>query len=307
MRRGHLYNGVRAVLEFKTGVAVVANSISEVTRRAILDYIIGTGVNWAGRLQEDEFLARLYDLPNLPSTDFRFNNAAGDIRQHRINWEDWESDWTFYDPRFNLLRASDVEFLRFLCETIHPVVRPDAEQGQKIVSAYNQELKADGWHLVERSQLSGRPVFDAEKLGGRTEIFEQPTGWQKVDRQLQEVRLRLDTADSEEQFQAVGLLCREVLISVAQAVFDPLQHSPLDPINPSSTDAKRMLESIFESELLGTANEEARAHAKAALRLALALQHKRTADFRMTALCAEATSSVVNLLAVLAGRRGRSL
>lgn len=55
------------------------------------------------------------------------------------------------------------------------------------------------------------------------------------------------------------------------------------------------------------ANEEARAHARAALRLALALQHKRTADFRIAALCAEATASVVNILAVLAGRRGRSL
>jgi uncharacterized protein (DUF1778 family) len=49
----------------------------------------------------------------------------------------------------------------------------------------------------------------------------------------------------------------------------------------------------------------ATAHAKEALRLALALQHRRTADFRMAALCAEATNSVVNILAVLVGRRGR--
>lgn len=68
-----------------------------------------------------------------------------------------------------------------------------------------------------------------------------------------------------------------------------------------------MLEGFFTAELKGGANEEARAHAKGALRLALALQHKRTADFRMAALCAEATSSVVNIVAVLAGRRGRSL
>ena len=39
----------------------------------------------------------------------------------------------------------------------------------------------------------------------------------------------------------------------------------------------------------------------------LALQHKRTTDFRMAALSAEATSSVVNLLAVLCGRRGRPM
>ena len=155
--------------------------------------------------------------------------------------------------------------------------------------------------------MSGKPIFAAQRIGGRLEVFEEPTGWQKVDRQLQEVRLRLDTAESEEQYQAVGLLCREVLISVAQEVFDPDSHRSTDGVDPSGTDAKRMLEAIFNAELEGLANEEARAHAKGALRLALALQHKRTADFRMAALCAEATSSLVNMLAVIGGRRGRSL
>jgi hypothetical protein len=64
-----------------------------------------------------------------------------------------------------------------------------------------------------------------------------------------------------------------------------------------------MIEPIFEAELAGATNTEARAHAKAAIRLALALQHKRTADFRTAALCAEGTVSVVNMLAIIAGRR----
>ena len=136
-------------------------------------------------------------------------------------------------------------------------------------------------------------------------MFEEPTGWQKVDRQLQEVRLRLDTAKTEEQFQGVGLLCREALISAAQDVFDPSRHPSIDETKPSDTDARRMLEAIFEAELSGSSNAEARAHAKAATRLALALQHKRTADFRTAALCAEGTFSVVNMLAILEGRRNR--
>jgi hypothetical protein len=234
-------------------------------------------------------------------------NAAGDIHQHRVNWQDWENDWVFYDSRFNLLRAPDEQFLRFLCETAHPVVRPDPDKARELVAAYNRELAADGWSIVEAKQISGRPVYAPERIGQRAQVFEEPTGWQRVDRQLQEVRLRLDTAQSEEQYQAIGLLCREVLISVAQEVYDSDRHSSHDGIVPSDTDAKRMLEAFFTEELEGGANEEARTHAKAALRLALALQHKRTADFRMAALCAEATSSVVNILAVLGGRRGRSL
>jgi hypothetical protein len=285
----------------------MSNDVSEVTRRAIMDSISASGTNWAGRLQEDDFLARLYDLTSMRSTDHRIRTAAGDIHQHRINWRDWEDDWVFYDTRFNLLRTSDEEFLRFLCETVHPIVRPDATEARNLVASYNLELKADGWSLVEGRQISGRPIFVPQKIGQRVEVFEEPTGWLKVDRQLQEVRLRLDTAESEEQYQAVGLLCREVLISVAQEVYDPDCHPSQDNVCPSDTDSGRMLEAFFNNELMGSGNEESRAHAKAALRLALALQHKRTADFRMAALCAEATSSVVNILAVLGGRRGRSL
>ncbi len=285
----------------------MSNEISEVTRLAIVDFLSTSGIDWAGRLQEDDFLARLYDLTSMRSTDNRMRNAASDIHQHRVDWQDWEDHWVFYDSRFNLLRAPDETFLRFLCETVHPVVRLDVDDARNLVASYNQELAADGWSLVEAKQISGLPVFAPQKVGQRTQVFEEPTGWQKVDRQLQEVRLRLDTAESEEHYQTVGLLCREVLISVAQDVYDPDRHPAQDGCAPSNTDAGRMLGSFFSAELKGGGNEEARAHAKAALRLALALQHKRTADFRMAALCAEATSSVVNVLAVLAGRRGRSL
>lgn len=282
------------------------NSITEVTHRTIIDYLTSFG-NWSGRLSEDEFLSRLYDLSNLPSKDYRFKDAAGDIRQHRgLNW-DWEDDWVFYDTRFNLLHGSDENFLRFLSETVHPVVRPDTEKAKELVNAFNTELQKDGWQLVEIKQMSGKPIFGPQKTEGRTEVFEEPTGWPKVDRQVQGVRLRLETAETEEHYQTVGLLCREILISVAQQVYNPAVHKSTDGVHPSDTDAKRMLESYFEQELAGGANEEARKYAKAALGLAIALQHKRTANFQMAALCAEETFSVVNILAVLAGRQSRTI
>ena len=78
--------------------------------------------------------------------------------------------------------------------------------------------------------------------GRQSEIFEEPTGWAKVDRGLGEIRERLEKADAEEQFQAIGLLCRETLISLAQTVFDKSIHITVDGIEPSDTDGKRMLE-----------------------------------------------------------------
>lgn len=279
------------------------NSISEVTRRSIIDHVTISGIVWSGRLREDEFLGRLYDLSSMSSTDRRLCDAASDIRQHRVNWCDWSDDWVFTDPRFNLLYAPDEQFLRFLCETVHPVVRPEAEDAQSLVEYYNQELAVDGWRIFEVKNVSGKPVYGYQRTGGRVKVFEDPTGWQKVDRQIQEVRFRLDTAEAEEQFQTVGLLCRETLISVAQEVFDPITHKSPDGTVPSNTDAKRMIEAFIEKELGGASNEEVRAHARAALRLALALQHKRDADFKTAALCAEATFSVINIVAIIGGRR----
>jgi AbiJ N-terminal domain 3 len=59
----------------------MANEISEVTRRAIADFLSSSGTDWAGRLKEDDFLARLYDLTTMPSNDYRMRNAAGDINE----------------------------------------------------------------------------------------------------------------------------------------------------------------------------------------------------------------------------------
>lgn len=124
-------------------------------------------------------------------------------------------------------------------------------------------------------------------------------GWPKVDRQVEEMRARFGTAATEEQYQTVGLLCREVLISLAAAVYDANRHPILDHVKTSPTDAKRLLEAVIAVELEGAGGEQARHHAKAAVSLADALQHKRTADFRAAALCAEATISVVNLVAIV--------
>src|SRR6266849_9518525 len=106
-------------------------------------------------------------------------------------------------------------------------------------------------------------------------VFDEPTGWAKVDRTVTEIRQRLEQASTEEQFQAVGTLCREALISLAQAVFDSAQHPTLDGVEASPTDFKRMIEAYIAVELGGASNEASRKHARAAFDLANELQHKR--------------------------------
>lgn len=133
----------------------------------------------------------------------------------------------------------------------------------------------------------------------------EPTGWDRVDRAVEKARTRMESARHEEDYQTVGLLCREVLISLGQAVYDPAIHIPPDGVMPSATDAGRMIDAFFGEAARGGSNENVRRHARAALQLAVELQHKRTADFRAAALCLEATSSVSNIVAILSGRRDR--
>jgi hypothetical protein len=69
----------------------------------------------------------------------------------------------FSDPRFDLICVSDEAFLQFLCEMIHPVVRPESQQVDKLLHVFNQHLFADGWEIAARSRISGKPVFSARR------------------------------------------------------------------------------------------------------------------------------------------------
>ena len=135
------------------------HSISQVTRRAIIDEVRISKIEWNGRFNEVEFLGRLFDLARLPSYDRRFTDAFGDIWQHRINNYDWDEDWIWTDGRFNLLHADDEVFLRFLCEMVHPVVRPNPDEAERLIRIFNRYRAADGWEIAECSRISGRLVF----------------------------------------------------------------------------------------------------------------------------------------------------
>lgn len=145
-------------------------------------------------------------------------------------------------------------------------------------------------------------IIAASNRTSKASPSREPTGWDRVDRALARAREQIERATSEEDYQGVGLLCREVLISVAQAVYDPEVHVTTDGVLPSSTDAKRMIDAFLHSTVPGSSFKEVRAHARASYDLSANLQHRRTADQTMAALCLEATSSTVHVLSILSGR-----
>jgi len=142
----------------------MAPQISEFTRRNIIDDLRALPLLWHGRLGEVEFLSRLYDLDTLPSTDGRFRTMAADISQHRFANDDWPVDWVFDDARLALTVCDDVPFLRFLCEMIHPVVRPSPDETRTLLAVFNEHLAMDGYEIYESKRISNRPVFAARLI-----------------------------------------------------------------------------------------------------------------------------------------------
>jgi len=141
-----------------------SNRLSRATRNNVLDWLSLSEHQWSGRLEHPAFLSRLYDLESLPSRDSRYANAAGDIHQHMVNNWDWDDDWVFGDDRFNLRDGTDGNFLDFLAETVHPIVRNDPEAAAAMVAAYNDTIRRDGFELYVSDRFGNQSIYSWREI-----------------------------------------------------------------------------------------------------------------------------------------------
>jgi hypothetical protein len=153
------------------------HNITEITRRDIFDlfqkgyvesnWLLGDqhiSYSYHGRLSEIDFLKKIYPLDNMASTDERFENAEGDIWQHTVNNDDWESDWVFNDDRFELLKGNDRFLIDFLCAVFHPENRDEQGYWLSYLEKINKKLRADGYELYECDKISQRSVYSWRKI-----------------------------------------------------------------------------------------------------------------------------------------------
>jgi hypothetical protein len=143
--------------------------ITRVTKLLLRDLILA-GLDWYGRFKIPVFLDRICNLAALPSHDRRFRTAAEDLDHHCVvnpdDWRQWGDEWPFDDSRFGLTPEGDDDvFLRFLCETLHPEVRPDTHDAMTWCERFNEVLRVDGWELRPIATVSGHPVFGPHRVG----------------------------------------------------------------------------------------------------------------------------------------------
>jgi hypothetical protein len=142
-----------------------------------------------------------------------------------------------------------------------------------------------------RELLDALANLAAHQLGSG--LHGAATGWAKVDGQLAQLRERYATARTTEDFQAVGLLCRDIVISLSAACYDHEAHGGGRGKEP--TGALDRLEKVVGAEAAGASNKQLRQLLKAAMEFANHVQHDRAGTRDDAAVCAEATVTVVTL------------
>lgn len=171
---------------------------------------------------------------------------------------------------------------------------------EKVISDSLNEVnkKDDSWFYVKiRAKLT-----DCDEVGPQSmDAFVELNDWERIKRTVAKIKRDSNIAQNEEDFQTIGLLCRDVIISLAQAVYNPLIHGDTDEKGTQigSSDAVRMLENYINFSLKGRHNKELRTYAKAVNDLANQLTHKRSATKKDMLLTRSATIALINFIGII--------
>jgi len=143
-----------------------------------------------------------------------------------------------------------------------------------------------------------------DSIVDRVPVIVNLEGWDKIEREVKKIYSNSAQASSEEDFQTVGLLCRDVIITLAQEVYNKELHGELsdDGKEIGKSDAVRMLERYIGYKLSGRDNKELRAFGKNSNDLANQLTHKRSADRKDMLLVVNATIALINFVGILEGK-----
>src|SRR5947207_1527136 len=90
--------------------ATFQQGISEFARRDVIDELLLRDSPFNGKFDVIEFLALVWDLEAIPSTDSRYPTMRQDIAQHII----FNEDWTFEELLLSKLHVLDLPDRKFL-------------------------------------------------------------------------------------------------------------------------------------------------------------------------------------------------
>jgi hypothetical protein len=113
----------------------------------------------------------------------------------------------------------------------------------------------------------------------------------------------MGAAQSELDFQNIGNSCREAILTLAQAVYDPAAHKHPEGKAVSSGDAGGMLDAYLSTTMTGKGNATARALVRAAETFASSVTHDRAGTAAEARMAVEATSFLFTMIQIIAATR----
>ena len=115
--------------------------------------------------QTMNFLASIWELRLLPSTDARFEDLSGDIQQHIINNNDWDLD-TLFIEKLSLLEDND-RFQKFIEQVISIDYNENESDSSILVDAINELLNKERYELsIYNYTDNGRPIYLVTQTAG---------------------------------------------------------------------------------------------------------------------------------------------
>lgn len=124
------------------------------------------------------------------------------------------------------------------------------------------------------------------------------TGWQQVDQEVRELRVKFSSARTEADYSDVGNRSVRVIELLSQVVYDSERHARLgDPesgLPVSST--KDRLERFVEFELPGSGNAELRSFVRKAVAVSHSVKHSPAPSRRNAGIVADTSIMLANLL-----------
>lgn len=154
-------------------------------------------------------------------------------------------------------------------------------------------------HVIRRYQpaLEALDGLEMPRLG--TGIQAPETGWIPVDDQVRQLNQRYLSAQTPEDFRAVGLLCRDILLSLGRVVFDPDRHVKLGDPMPKLDDTKLRIGLMLNAEFPGEEGARIRTFTTAAWVFVQHVVHAQIDTETKARLAADSTVYIVNTLRTL--------
>src|SRR5690606_2432010 len=117
--------------------------------------------------------------------------------------------------------------LNFLCEMAHPLVRPDSSEVSRLIQIYNEVLTEDGFEVVEKSRIAGKPFFVGRiKITGKDSIFKKGLDIKQImNAEYVTLQISLIESSVENSRDVVNGIAKELNDSWCKFNFEQREHT----------------------------------------------------------------------------------